>query len=277
MTVLPPFLLVFDSSALLAGKTRDWERFSRIGECVVPAPVLDDLRSLSDRAIDATTQSTAREFLRFYPQSGWIPASAVTPHPLLQPNEGHALSSKARLSLAVAQVTYALAQRRSAALVVLITNDQGLVRTLRGLEVPNLCGIPLAALLQWSRIERTPPVVAHQRQVMFLATQSLAQSPNAQLRSPTAVTKASTTRASTTKTSTVNRATAATVPRAATPTAQTQRSSSRRSIDFVRLWSNLLSLLVLAVGASVAWRVVSPTSFAQFWDQLPLPQQERSH
>ncbi|MBD2021005.1 hypothetical protein H6F43_12525, partial [Leptolyngbya sp. FACHB-36] len=76
--------------------------------------------------------------------------------------------------------------------------------------------------------------------------------------------------------STVNRASAATVPRAATPTDQTQRSSSRRSIDFVRLWSNLLSLLVLAIGASVAWRVLSPTSFAQFWDQLPLPQQERS-
>ncbi len=256
MAALPPFLLVLDISALMAGSRREWQEFSRVGSCFVPEAVLEEMRFLCDRAVESSHEQTAREFFRFFPESGWRTTGLVESHPMLQPPEGHALSKKARLALTVAQSAYGLARNRSDALVILVANDLGLMQRLRSLDVHNLCAIPLMALVQWSRTERKPPVVAHQLQTMRFPVGAAA--------SPTS--------------SRVSRAT----PPGRTATPPSRPVPARRSpqkpfrVPFVKIFFNLLTLGIVAIATLAVWRVLHPPSFAQFWRQLPFTQSSSS-
>ncbi|QZZ19406.1 hypothetical protein J5X98_18765 [Leptothermofonsia sichuanensis E412] len=250
MAALPPFLLVLDISALMSGSRREWQEFSRIGSCFVPEAVLEEMRFLCDRASDAAHEQTAREFFRFFPESGWRTTALVETHPLLQPAEGHALSKKARLALTVAQAAYGLALHRADGLTILVANDLGLMQRLRSLEVHNLCAIPLMALVQWSRTERKPPVVAHQLQAMRSPVGATASAP-------------------------AKKSVRAVSPMQSTPTASrpsTRRPSPRKPfrIPITKIFFNLLTLATVGVMGLAIWRVVHPPSFAQFWQQLPL-------
>lgn len=250
MAALPPFLLVLDVSALMSGSRREWQEFSRIGNCFVPEAVLDEMRFLCDRASDAAHEQTAREFFRFFPESGWRTTALVETHPLLQPAEGHALSKKARLALTVAQTAYGLARHRADGLTILVANDLGLMQRLRSLDVHNLCAIPLMALVQWSRTERKPPVVTHQLQAMRSPVGATASAPSSKsVRAPSS---------------------ARTTPTA--PKASTVHHSPKKPfrIPLTKIFFNLLTLGIVTIAVLAIWRVVHPPSFAQVWQLLPL-------
>lgn len=260
MAVLPPFLLLFDISALTAGKTRDWQEFSKLGECLVPKAVLDEIQFLQDRAPEPAIAATAREFARFFADSGWRVTTSIVSHPALQPTEGHALSHKARLALAVAQAAYGLSRNRPEGLVVLVANDQGLLQRLRMLNVPNLCGMPLAALMQWMRTQRRPPVVSHQLQLMRLPLQGAAQRSPVGAAQPAVVSQPV-------------RSITPTRPAPAEPQRSSVRRSSNLAAQLAQILSSLTMVLIIAIAGLGAWRLVHPKSFRQFWQQLPLPTQ----
>lgn len=265
MTALPPILLLFDLSALLSGKTRDWENFSRLGECFVPRVVLEEIEFLCQRASEAETEQTAREFSRFYPESGWHSALSIASHSALKPTEGHQQSHKARLSLSVAQTAYGMSRNRPDALIVLVTQDQNQLQRLRIIDAPNLCGLTLAAFLQWSRTLRRPAPLTQQLQVM--------RSEKSALAAPTAIPSL---RAAP-RAMTAARAARSTTSLRPTPTPirrpPARRSSPRSSLRLGQIFFNLLTLSLVAIGGLFVWQLITPTSFNTFWQQLPISQQ----
>jgi len=264
--MLPSILLLFDTSALLASRTREWQLFSRIGDCYLPRVVLQEISFLRDRASETTTESAVREFERFYPTSGWRQTSSIASHPKLRPAEGHALSNRARVALAVAQTAYGLARNHPDSLVVLVANDQGLTQKVRSLELSNLCGIPLAALMQWLRTQRRPQAVNHQLQTMRLEIgEFMMVGSGNRYRSPAATAAVAGTHATTT-------------PPALRPTRRSpvNQRSRRRSFNPIGLLSRLITLGILITLGMAVWRVVNPISFNQFWQQLPLPKHQPS-
>ncbi len=250
--VLPPYLVVLDITALMAGSLREWQEFSRLGECFVPKVVLEEIQMMCDRASDPNLERLAREFMRFYPDSGWKPTSSIASHPTLKPAEGQNLSKRARLALTIAQSSYGLALNRPEGLVILVANDQGLMQRIKALELPNLCGIPAPVLVQWSRTERKPPAIIHQIQVMRSTVGAVASTP---VRSPARVTAAP--------------------PTPVTPQRVTTTRSTKPAfrVPIAKIFFNLLTLVMVASVGLVAWRFLHPPSFAQFWRQLPLPKQ----
>ncbi|MGA7935545.1 MAG: PIN domain-containing protein [Kovacikia sp.] len=244
MAVIPPFLLLFDSSALMGGATREWHEFSRIGECFVPKVILEEINFLTERASEPTQEQTAREFVRFYPESGWKSVSSIATHPSLKPAEGHALSKRARLTLTLLQSAYGLARNRPDGLVVIVSSDQGLMQRVRVLETPNLCAIPVVALVQWSRSERKPPVVIHQLQVMRSAVGVAASKPTG--------------------------AGPLTQPKAAVAHQNETRRSTRPAfrLPIAKIFYNMLTVAIVALAVLALWRVVFPASFEQFWQQI---------
>lgn len=260
MALLPSLLIVFDTTALVVGNTSEWQEFSRLGECYVPEGVLEQMELMCDRATEPEVERTAREFMRFYPTSGWKKTGIRAEHAALKPTPGHALSQRARLSLAVASGGYGLALRYPERLIVLIANDQALLQQVLGLSLKNLCGLPVPALLQWTRSQRRPPIINQHLQQMRTGQPAKA-SANHKPAPATALIS--------------NPGRSLNATRTATPevrpgvyTAQRQRGKVR-SRQLMSLFSSLVSLaMVLGVIATI-WRFISPTSFAQLWNQLP--------
>jgi hypothetical protein len=252
MVALPPFILLFDISALVAGNPRDWKEFSRLGECLLPQVVLQEMQFLCDRASETNLEPIAREFIRLYPELDWKETTTLATHPALQPAEGHTVSKKARIALAVAQTAYGVACNRPDALVVLIGNDQALLQRVQMLKVPNLCGVPLAALVQWNRTLRRPPVVSQHLQ---------------QLRSPVEATRS----ASGTKSVSPTQS-AKPLPRPSSVESRRQPVYRRPVVRFPwfrLLISNLVVVGVTLVIAAAVWRALHPASFNRFWRQVP--------
>ena len=269
MTGVPRFLIVPDVSALLASKTRDWQSFSRVGDCLIPKVVLEEMQVLCNRSYEPEVEKTAREFAHFYPESGWQSTGITAAHPGLQPPEGHGLSKKLRLVTSVLQGAYAIARHNPDDLVILVADNAAMLQRLKQLEMPNLCGLPVTTLLQWMRSRHRPIEVNHQ-----LAT----------LRS-SAVAAASTTRYTANRSPSHRLAThrpsasrvagrspaalASSRPSSADPV-QWDARKSRRPLQLSPLVVNLLQLLMAAAIGLVIWRLMAPTSFARFWQQIPV-------
>lgn len=248
-------MIVFDTSALLAGKTREWQQFSQLGECLVTEGVLEAMNTLCDRAPEPAIEATAREFARFYPTSGWNVSLAIAEHPSLKPADGHTLSQRARLSLEVLKCAYGVARRRRDSLVIVVANDQPMLQKIQELNAKNLCGIPLAALMQWTRTQRRPAAVAHYLQLT---------------RSPETAATPATSRQSASPKSSIYKTTGrlATAP-APVISRSARKTPARRSLHWSRLVANIVNLVVVSVAIAVAWRFISPASFNQFWQQMP--------
>jgi len=262
MALIPSILILFDTTALVAGKTAEWQEFVKLGECYVPEGVLEQLEFMCDRASEPDVESTAREFMRFYPTSGWKKTSLQAEHPHLKPAAGHTLSKRARLSLDVLTNAYGLALRYPERLIVLVANDQLMLQQVMGLKTKNLCGIPVAALLQWVRSQRRPQVVNHHLQLTRTSSGTAEASTN---RRTTAAVKSTT---NTMRSPTSNRTETSAV-RPGTYTARRQRVQVR-SRQLFSLISNLVSLVIFLVVIAAIWRFVSPGSFNQFWNWLPI-------
>lgn len=256
MSLLPSFVIVFDTTALLAGKTREWQQFSQLGECLLTEGVLEAINALCDRAPEPALEATAREFVRFYPTSGWQVSLAIAEHPLLKPAEGHSLSQRARLSLEVLKCAYGVARRRRDSLVIVVANDQPMLQKIQGLNAKNLCGILLAALMQWSRTQRRPAAVAHYLQLT---------------RSPETAATSATSRQTVSSKPYISKP----IGRLATaPTPVLSRSirnpPARRPAHWSRLVANVVNLIIIVMVGAIGWRFISPSSFNQFWQQIPI-------
>ncbi|MBD2092898.1 hypothetical protein H6F67_23905 [Microcoleus sp. FACHB-1515] len=166
MTALPPVSLVLDISALSAASPREWLEFSRVGTSHVPQVVYEEMNFLFDRSPDPDLERVARAFKRFYANSGWQITDETGHHPALRAASGQAMTKRSRVSLAVARCAYGLAQNHPANLVVLVSSDRALLQRLYDIQLPNLCGITGAALLQWCRSGQRPIAVSQKLQQM---------------------------------------------------------------------------------------------------------------
>lgn len=259
MAAPSPILLVLDLSALEVGKLREWQEFSRVGKCFLPQVVFDEIRFLYDRAPEINTEQTAREFMRFYPDSGWNLTAISANHSSLKPASGDAFSKKARLSLAVAQTAYGLSRNHPNSLVVLVTTEQPLLQRVQGLGNSNLCGITAAALRQWCRTDRPPIVVNQQLQKMHVAVASKAVARPTTTANAAVGASAGTSRAIAVKTR---------------PTS-THSNMSRPTTDYSGMISQLVATAVMLIALTgsglLAWYLIQPTSFNQFLQKNGLP------
>ncbi|MGI0490511.1 PIN domain-containing protein [Alkalinema pantanalense CENA528] len=289
---VPPVLLLFDISAVLATELRDWQAFRRVGECYLPQAVQQELQDLSQHAIEKSQESRAREFLGFLERGVWQWTDDAIDHPLLQPAPGHGMSKRARLALAVSRCAHGFAQYNSHSLVVLVTNEPIPLQGLQSLHIPNLCLIATSALLTWSRTDRRPTPVAQQILTMrHLRSEHPGMGQMTAFTTPSNVAKTTATRTPTTKTAVTH-----TMPdRKLTSTGslnsprsmpQNPRSSStnrrhakpdRYPVTSTRpnairqLWSGFLALSMFVLLGGTVWYLFHPRSFNQFLRDRGLP------
>lgn len=165
-TIIPPVLLVLDLSILSSTSTREWMGFSRVGTCIIPKIIYEELRFLSDRAPDPDLERVARDFQRLYKESNWKVSDVVAYHPMLKSATGEAYTKRVRLALAVSRAAYGLSQENTARLVVLAVSDRNLQQKIYDMQIPNLCAINGPTLLQWSQTGQRPIAVIQKIQQM---------------------------------------------------------------------------------------------------------------
>ena len=256
MSDLPPIFLLFDLSALLVGKPREWQEFARLGSCYVPQLVYQEIQALSQIGIERNHEQTAKGFCRFLAESNWQLTGVGALHPSLQPSDGQNMSKRARLAQAVSECAYGFARSSPGRLVVLISNDQPLLKRVQSLGVANLCGVPVSATLIWSRSDRKPLLVAQHLQAMRSTTVTVG---------------------------------GATVPRRAqvssslpkwTVSKPLRNPPSRvRSVQpiynhpdlFHQIGSGVSALIAVTIALSITWYIIQPKSFNQFLQQQNLP------
>lgn len=73
MTALPPILILIDTSAIVAGKTREWQMFARAGECFVPRAVLEEIEFLCKRASNPILSGQLENFPAFIQRAAGTP------------------------------------------------------------------------------------------------------------------------------------------------------------------------------------------------------------
>ena len=163
---LPPLLVTFDTDVLMAGRTQVWQEYAKVGTCYIPEVVYDEIDRLTDQAVEPAMEQVAREFMRFFADSGWIATDAQQTHRALEPsikNQG----KQAMLVVATAQCVYGLAQEHPEALVIFVSNSQPLLKRLASVGATNLCGITGAMLLNWARKGERPPAATQQLQTLM--------------------------------------------------------------------------------------------------------------
>ncbi|MFS8120335.1 MAG: PIN domain-containing protein [Microcoleus sp.] len=163
---LPPVVVTFDADVLMAGRTQVWQEYAKVGTCYIPEVVYDEIDHLTGRAVEPAIEQVAREFMRFFADSGWIATDAQETHRALEPSIKNQ-SKQAMLVVATAQCVYGLAQEHPEALVIFVSNSQPLLKRLASVAAPNLCGITGAMLLNWARKGERPPAATQQLQSLM--------------------------------------------------------------------------------------------------------------
>ncbi|MBE9095437.1 PIN domain-containing protein [Tychonema sp. LEGE 07203] len=163
---LPPVLVTFDADVLMAGRTQVWQEYAKVGTCYIPEVVYDEIDRLTDQAVEPAIEQIAREFMRFFAESGWIATDAQETHRALEPSIKNQ-SKQAMLVVATAQCVYGLAQEHPEALVIFVSNSQPLLKRLASVGAENLCGITGAMLLNWARKAERPPAATQQLQSLM--------------------------------------------------------------------------------------------------------------
>jgi hypothetical protein len=160
---LPPVLVTFDADVLMAGRTQVWQEYAKVGSCYLPEVVYDEIDYLTGKAVEKSQEQVAREFMRFFADSGWIITDAQETHRSLEPSIKNQ-SKPAMLVVATAQCVYGLAQEHPDALVIFVSNSQPLLKRIASVESANLCGITGAMLLNWARKAERPAAATQQLQ-----------------------------------------------------------------------------------------------------------------
>ncbi len=256
MSDLPPILLLLDLSALLVGKPREWQEFTRLGKGYVPQSVYEEIQALRNVGVERSHEQTAKEFCRFFADSDWQLTGAGAVHPLLQPSDGQNISKRARLMQAVAECAYGFARNSPGRLVVLISNDQSLLNRIQSLGVANLSGVPVSAVLIWSRSGRRPPIVAQHLQAMRSTTVTVSG----------VITPRRVQTDALAPTRTPSQPVKQPQPRLRAVQPLYDRPSLLHQIT-----SGISALVALTIALSIAWYVVQPRSFNQFLRARNLP------
>ena len=163
---LPPILVTFDADVLMAGRTQIWQEYVKVGSCYLPEVVYDEIDYLTGKAVEKSQEQVAREFMRFFADSGWIISDAQETHRALEPSIKNQ-SKSAMLVVATAQCVYGLAQEHPDALVVFVSNSQPLLKRIASVGSANLCGITGAMLLNWARKTERPAAATQQLQSLM--------------------------------------------------------------------------------------------------------------
>ncbi len=252
-------LLIFDTTALLAGKTPHWQEWARFGQCVIPQAVEDEIQFLSRQAPDPNQESIAREFLR-YRSAGDFQVTAASALVGSTAPEGQSLSKRARLEQTIAECAYALAKHQVGTLVIVVSDARTVVRRIQDLGIPNLCAISLAELRTWIRQQDRPKAVE----------QAIQRMPGPPI--PASPLKSGATPGTSSQSP---------PPLQPLPSTQTQtqtRKSKPKGSGFWRFiqrtWATitlLIALGLLAGSGLVAWRLLDPVGSQPLWDRLGLP------
>lgn len=163
---LPTVLVTFDADVLMAGRTQTWQEYAKVGSCYLPEVVYDEIDYLTGKAVEKSQEQVAREFMRFFADSGWIITDAQETHRSLEPSIKNQ-SKPAMLVVATAQCVYGLAQEHPDALVVFVSNSQPLLKRIASVGSANLCGITGAMLLNWARKAERPAAATQQLQSLM--------------------------------------------------------------------------------------------------------------
>ena len=163
---LPPVLVTFDADVLMAGRTQVWQEYAKVGSCYIPEVVYDEIDYLTGKAVERAQEQVAREFMRFFADSGWIATDSQETHRALEPSIKNQ-SKQAMLVVATAQCVYGLATEHPDALVVFVSNSQPLLKRLASVGAANLCGITGAMLLNWARKGERPAAATQQLQSLM--------------------------------------------------------------------------------------------------------------
>ncbi len=283
MLAPPSVLFVFDLGALLNTTAREWPDFSRLGVCAVPQLVFEEIQYYaSGRAPEVEQEKTAREFLRFSPESLWQVTTAQGEHPGLMPLLGQEMSRQARMKLAIAQCAYGLAEEQLEKLIILVSDSPAMRQRCFSLNVRNLCAITSVELRQWSRSHQRPLAVIQRLQMMIRAESELLQ-PLASPKSRSAIAHSAAQGTSHHHAPAAHGAarshgSSAVVSRAhPSPTRSRVRVTEVKSMQpdsLSQIVSLLLSLLGLAVAVGVGWRMLAPASFQEFWQRSPAQSRE---
>lgn len=251
-------ILVFDLPTILSGCTRDWVDFSNHAPCYLPEVVLQELNFLTQRAVTAKEEKIAREFSRFFPDSGWEITATMSAHPAISPKEAENLSKQARLSVAIAESVYDLALKKfsESEIVIFVSDNGNLKRELNQIQQPNLATISTAQLKQWIRTEEIPSAV--QEILTKFPNQNHRQIKN-----------------SLAKNNQFKQTNSASLSQKSSSTS-TNRSKSEDSILTI-LKSTFLAITTLTLTVAVAWYFIAPKSFLQTWQKLGLPPLERKN
>ncbi|MGG6292948.1 hypothetical protein ACQ4M4_00880 [Leptolyngbya sp. AN02str] len=261
MAFIPPVLLVLDISALSGGTTREWLEFSRVGKVHVPQPVYEEMRLLFDRSPDPDLEELAKSFSHFYPTSGWQVVDVTAHHSSLTA-VGQALTRRSRTALAAARCAYALSLNFSNHLVVLVTNDQGLLQRVYDIPSNNFCAINASALMQWSRTGQRPVAVSQKlQQLRASISANLSSGLVGQTRSTSA-----------TRTSVGTTTKPATRPSSTVQRPQRRLPGQSYSPDTAESISNMISLMLAVGGVAVAgWLLWSMFSNVNWFEPLRQP------
>lgn len=149
-------ILVFELRAILASSSRDWQQFKSVGSCILPEVVKNELEFLTKRATTSEEETSARQFMRFWADSGWESSNLTSTFENLSARQGENMSKNARLQLATAEGVGALAVHHSTDKVILVSNNPNLSKDMEKLGLDNLIVIPLTQLLQWVRTNQAP-------------------------------------------------------------------------------------------------------------------------
>ena len=179
---LPPVLVTFDADVLMAGRTQVWQEYAKVGSCYLPEVVYDEIDYLTGKAVEKAQEQVAREFMRFFAESGWITTDAQETHRGLEPSIKNQ-SAQAMLVVATAQCVYGFALENPDSLVVFVSNSQPLLKRIASVGCGNLCGITGAMLLNWARKGERPAAATQQLQSLMrtLADRQSSQRSNSRI------------------------------------------------------------------------------------------------
>lgn len=246
-------ILVFEPRAILAGRTRDWSQFHKLGTCLIPQVVLEELEFLTKRAVEPEVEKAAREFCRFFPDSAWQVSNYQNTHPSFQHKQGENMSKSARLQMAIAEAVYGIATDNSDKLVVLVANQTNLRTEIDNIGQDNLTTLPLTQFIQWLRTQQKPVNVSQKLQ-KFNCSDNNSTPVTGITNSPKKKSTSSTNKSSSQSSS-----------------GASAKVKKKKSNPLTPIISTLLAFGSLIVVSGLVWYMVQPTSFQQFWQKTGLP------
>lgn len=245
--------LIFDLTAILMGKTRDWELFEQLGTCFIPQIVKEEIDFLCKRATEPEQEKTAREFTRFLSKSNWKINNLIADNPNFTVLNGEENSKNARLQQAIAKSIYGLAKENNEQLIVLISNQKNLRNEIENLNINNLTTLTLVQFTQWLRTKQLPINVSEK--IQKINTKNL-----------------------TTEEITINKKETFPTQKKVIPSNSVNSitpSTKAKVKPKSKLIQNLIAYLMAIIGFTLViltlWYFLQPNSFNQFWQKKGLP------